>query len=171
VADGRLRISSYSGGRVVESTHGVRLSVKKFLMIIHLCWSNNPQDLASTPFQVVSLLHFRRCMSVFCAADRTSSGFMPSALRPIRADFYWSEHESDITGIATSFRLDGREVGVRVPVGASPLRPDRFWGPPGYRWLFPGGWSGRGKKMTTHLPLVPRSRAYLVKHRENFTFF
>jgi hypothetical protein len=48
-------------------------------------------------------------------------------------------------GIATGYRLDDREVGVRVPVGSriffSPRRPDRLWGPPsllsnGYRRLF-----------------------------------
>jgi hypothetical protein len=35
-------------------------------------------------------------------------------------------------GIATDYGLDGRTVGVRVPVGSrifsSPRRPDRFWG-------------------------------------------
>jgi hypothetical protein len=47
-----------------------------------------------------------------------------------------------VVGIATGYRLDGRGVGVRVPVGLriffSPSRPDRLWGPPnllsnGYR--------------------------------------
>jgi hypothetical protein len=37
-------------------------------------------------------------------------------------------------GIATCYGLDGRGIGVRVPVEArffaSPRRPDRFWGPP-----------------------------------------
>jgi hypothetical protein len=37
-------------------------------------------------------------------------------------------------GVATGYRLDGRGVGVRVPVGSrilsSPRRPDRLWGPP-----------------------------------------
>jgi hypothetical protein len=52
-------------------------------------------------------------------------------------------------GIATSYGLDDRGVGVRVPVGSrifsSPNRPDRLWGPPnlpstGYRGgSFPGG--------------------------------
>jgi hypothetical protein len=42
-----------------------------------------------------------------------------------------------VVGIATGYALDGREVGVRVPVG-SPRRPDRLWGQPnllsnGYR--------------------------------------
>jgi hypothetical protein len=52
----------------------------------------------------------------------------------------------DSVGIATGYGMDGRGVGVRVPVGArsfsSPRHPDRFWGPPsllsnGYRGPFP----------------------------------
>jgi hypothetical protein len=52
-------------------------------------------------------------------------------------------------GVATDYGLDGRGVGVRVPVRVrivfSPRRPDRIWGPSsflsnGYRWeAFPGG--------------------------------
>jgi hypothetical protein len=57
-----------------------------------------------------------------------------------------------IFGKATSYRLDDRRVGVRVPVGPKIFtflrRPDRLWGPPsflpnGYR-----GQSGRGVKLT-----------------------
>jgi hypothetical protein len=59
----------------------------------------------------------------------------------------YSESRDSAVGIATSYGLDERGVGVRVPVGArifsSPRRPDRLWGPPnlsnGYRGLFPRG--------------------------------
>jgi hypothetical protein len=72
-------------------------------------------------------------------------------------------------GIATSYELDDRGVGVRVPVGSrifsSPRHTERLWGPPnllfnGYRGFFPRVLRGRGVKLTTHLQLVPRSREY-----------
>jgi hypothetical protein len=44
------------------------------------------------------------------------------------------ESQDSAVGIATGYGLDGRSVGVRVPVGAryfsSARRPDRLWGPP-----------------------------------------
>jgi hypothetical protein len=53
-------------------------------------------------------------------------------------------------GIATGHGLDGRGLGIRVPVGvrffSSARRPDRFRGQP----------IGRGVKLTIHLQLVPR---------------
>jgi hypothetical protein len=54
-----------------------------------------------------------------------------------------------VVGTATRHGLDGRRVGVRVPVGArffsSPRSPDRFRGPPslltnGYAAHFAPGW-------------------------------
>jgi hypothetical protein len=59
--------------------------------------------------------------------------------------FYWA---FSIVGIATVYELEGRGVGVRVPVKSrflsSPRHPYRFWGPPsllfnGYPELFPRG--------------------------------
>jgi hypothetical protein len=97
-------------------------------------------------------------------------------------------------GIATSYWLDDRGVGVRVPRGSriftSPCRPDRLWVPPnllsnGYRRIFPQGYSCRVVKLTTHVQLVSRSNrgsvhplpyttswrsAYLVKYRDSFIF-
>jgi hypothetical protein len=60
--------------------------------------------------------------------------------------------------IATGYGLNGRPVGVRVPVGSgispSPRRPDRLWGPLSllFNWHqrspFP---ESRGMKLNTHL--------------------
>jgi hypothetical protein len=100
-----------------------------------------------------------------------------------------------VVGTATGYVLDGRGVGVQVPVGSrifsSPRRPDRIWGLPsllsiGYRGLFPRWQRGRFVKLTIHFQTEPRARkcgsihpfphtpswlsALLIKHRDNFTF-
>jgi hypothetical protein len=55
-------------------------------------------------------------------------------LRPLRTVHrkLWCRDSS--VGIATTYGLDDRGVGFRVPVGSrifsSPRRPDRLWGPP-----------------------------------------
>jgi hypothetical protein len=47
---------------------------------------------------------------------------------------FYSKRITHGAGIATSYGLDNREVGVRVPVRSrilsSPSRPDRLWSPP-----------------------------------------
>jgi hypothetical protein len=58
-------------------------------------------------------------------------------------------------GIATSYGLNSRGLGVRVPVEgrfcSSSRRPGRFWGPPsvlsnGYRGFFPPGVKRQGRE-------------------------
>jgi hypothetical protein len=51
-------------------------------------------------------------------------------------------------GIAIGYEVDGRRVGVRVPVDAKFLSSIR----------------GQGVKLTTHFQLVPRSRIYEFIH-------
>jgi hypothetical protein len=60
----------------------------------------------------------------------------------------WYRSRDSVVGIATSYGLDDRGVGVRVSVGSrifsSSRRPDRLWGSPnllsnGYQGLFPRG--------------------------------
>jgi hypothetical protein len=74
---------------------------------------------------------------------------------------------------ATSYGLDDRGLGVQISVGSrmfsSSRLPGRLWGPPsflsnGYWWPFPQHLSGRSVKLTTHLPLVQRSRKYRSIH-------
>jgi hypothetical protein len=93
---------------------------------------------------------------------------LSSITRFLLPSFYDVYRSMDsVVGIATSYGMDDRGVGVRVPVGSrifsSPNCPDRLCGPPNLLsnacpGLFPRGESGRGVKLTTHLQLVPRSR-------------
>jgi hypothetical protein len=66
----------------------------------------------------------------------------------------------NVFGMATSYGLDDRGIGVRVPVGlrnfSSPRRPDRLWGPPNllsseYRGLISLGVKRPGRE-TDNLP-------------------
>jgi hypothetical protein len=71
-----------------------------------------------------------------------------------------SERSRDgVVVIASSFGLDDRGVGLRVPVGSriisSSPRPDRLWDAPsllssGYLGLFPHGQSGQSVKLTSN---------------------
>jgi hypothetical protein len=67
---------------------------------------------------------------------RPNSKYLPSLM----------EGRDSSVGIATGYKLEGRAVGVRVPVGArfftSPRRPDRLWGPP----LLSNGYRGLGRE-------------------------
>jgi hypothetical protein len=87
----------------------------------------------------------------------------------IHSSYLLFRSRDSVVGIATSYGLDNRGVGVQVHVGSrvfsSPRRPDQLWGPPsllskGYRGLSPRRLSGRSVKLTNHLQLVPRSRKY-----------
>jgi hypothetical protein len=48
--------------------------------------------------------------------------------------YYSVMSPASAVGVVTDYRLDGRAVGVQVPIGArifsSPRCPDQFWGPP-----------------------------------------
>jgi hypothetical protein len=89
--------------------------------------------------------------SVFCC-----TGFIPWEKSPPPTSTYKAfallrhpvKSRDSSVGIATSYGLDDRGVGVRVPVGTRifffPRRPGRLWGPPsflynGYRGPFPRG--------------------------------
>jgi hypothetical protein len=72
-----------------------------------------------------------------------------------------------VLGIVNGYKMDGRGVGVRVPVWSrifsSPCCQDRLWGSPnllsnGYRGYFSRGSNNRGVKVPTYLQQVPRSR-------------
>jgi hypothetical protein len=93
--------------------------------------------------------------------------------------------------IATAYGLDGRGVGVQVPVGSRifipPYCPDQLWGPPnllssGYWGALSVGGKRQGYEADHSLPTSRKRRsihplphiwhsAYLSKHRDNFTFF
>jgi hypothetical protein len=66
----------------------------------------------------------------------------------------------NVIGTATSYGLDGRGVGGRIPVQtkfvSSPSRPGRFWEPPsllsnGYLGLFLREQNGRGVTVTPRI--------------------
>jgi hypothetical protein len=66
---------------------------------------------------------------------------------PDNMSHYYYRSRDSVVGIATSYGLDDRGVGVRVPVGprilSSANRADRLWGSlnlsNGYRWFFTWG--------------------------------
>jgi hypothetical protein len=65
-----------------------------------------------------------------------------SFVKNINVNIFMQMHSS--VGIATSYGLDDRGVGVRVLVGSrifsSPRRTDRLWGPPS---LLSNGYGGK----------------------------
>jgi hypothetical protein len=74
--------------------------------------------------------------------------------------------------MVTYYSLNGRGIGVRVPVGSrifsSPRRLDRHWNPqPPIQWLLGAlssevEWQEREADHSPHLQLVPRSRKTFV---------
>jgi hypothetical protein len=118
--------------------------------------------------------------------------FNPALTRFLKIMYMKCKSCSCAVGIATSYGLDDRGVGVRVPIGsrifASPYQPFRLGCPlsllsSGYQGLFPGG-KVAGAWSWPQFQLVPRSRnrgsihplphrpsghrAHLVKNRVNF---
>jgi hypothetical protein len=107
-------------------------------------------------------------------------------------NFYRQRRNSSV-GIASIYWLDDWGIGVRVPVISRifsyPRRPDRLWGPPnllsnGYRGAVLSPRVKRQGREADHSPptsaevkkmwiytYTPRwSSAWLLKHRDNFTF-
>jgi hypothetical protein len=77
-------------------------------------------------------------------------------------------NRSNTVGIAHGCELDCRGVGVWIPRRASFIslstvptgsEPNHLLSS-GYLWLFLWGYCGRGLKLTTQLPLVPKSRIH-----------
>jgi hypothetical protein len=70
-----------------------------------------------------------------------------------------------VVGIATGYGLDGRGVGVRVPVGSrifsSPCRPDRIWSQPNL--LSNGGFSPEVKRQGREADHSPPASAEVKK--------
>jgi hypothetical protein len=66
-----------------------------------------------------------------------------------------------LVGIATVYRLDGRGIGVRVPlesrIFSSPRRPDPLWGPPSL--LSNGHWGALSPGVKRPGPEVDHSSA------------
>jgi hypothetical protein len=62
------------------------------------------------------------------------------------------ESRGSVIGTATSYGLDNREFGVRVPVGsrifAFPHRPDRLWGP--HNLVYNGYWGALSQEENRH---------------------
>jgi hypothetical protein len=118
-------------------------------------------------FEYLKKLCFIKHLIINVKITETAS-YEQSTHQTLRLSNRPDRNRDSSVGIATSYGLDGRWVGVRVPVETSifyfPIRPDRFWGPPsllsnGYR-----GYLSAGVKMTTQLHLVPRSRKYGYIH-------
>jgi hypothetical protein len=105
---------------------------------------------------VIPTLRFKIFCCSFCFPKHEDQDMIPRKIFffvvlydwNIYSDPFISYSQDSVVGIATGNRVDGREVGVRVPVGSrifsSPQRPDRLWDRPsllshGYRGLFPRG--------------------------------
>jgi hypothetical protein len=98
--------------------------------------------------------------NIFGERHKLSSTLRNFLHRPITSSLldphtvFSNRRRDSLVGIVAGYELDGRGVGVRVPVGArffsSPRRSDMFWGPPSL--LSNGYWGllSRGIKRPGH---------------------
>jgi hypothetical protein len=167
--------------------------LQSFIRCLHFCWSIIWFCVASLVggYLNYALLQYRSVHTTSILSSGKCKLLSVSSCLVLACG--WTGRSLDCAFcIATGYVLDDWRVGVWFSVGSRifstsrpALRPTNLL-PIGNGGLFPRGYSGKYRKLTTHIQLVPRSRKYgsihplphtsswrsaeLVKRRDNFTF-